>query len=168
MANYTPLFDPASTTNPHPTLMQLLIRTFFGYLGTNNAFISYNEVVQRFSSGQLSPVLANAIAAAAVPYADGLQQATGHDSIAIVQAYSANAKVCSQDCSSSIRPLTYAQAILEKRRNDSSLSTLYAAILIAWSEITNDSYFQYYASVCLNPSDIPEQSCLTADFAARS
>lgn len=92
-SSYTPLFDPRVTTNPHPTLMQPLIRAFFGYLGTNNSFLSYNDVVQRFNAGQLSPILANAIAAAAVPYADGLQQATGHDSISIAQAYSSHAKV---------------------------------------------------------------------------
>jgi hypothetical protein len=72
--------------------MQLLLFTFSERIGPFYSYISYNEVVQRFNSNRLSPVLANAIAAAVVPWALASESATGLDRIVMSKLYSKKAK----------------------------------------------------------------------------
>jgi hypothetical protein len=91
-AQYIPLFDLAATANPHPTLMQLFIHTFFRWHSTKNDFISYRETVQLFNSGRLSPVLANAIAAVAILLVHNIESITGQESITMLLTYCDNVK----------------------------------------------------------------------------
>jgi hypothetical protein len=63
--------------------------------------------------------------------------------------------------------MTYAQALLKKQRNDSSLPTLYAAMIVAYSNLLDDSDSRYYTSVRFKSNDLLEQICLTANFADR-
>lgn len=67
------LFDAHDSTQPHPNLMMSFLHVFFEKLGSTYPFLSSEIVCDRFLHRQLSPLLANAIAASAARYAPTFQ-----------------------------------------------------------------------------------------------
>jgi hypothetical protein len=62
------LFDPTQPTQPHPGLLPSLINIYYENVHPIMPIISSECVIGKYLMSSLSPVLANAMAALAVPY----------------------------------------------------------------------------------------------------
>lgn len=63
------LFDFNQPQFPHSALMPHFIQVFIQNLGAQYPFVVYDDTLERFTSGKLSPLLSNSIASLAVRYA---------------------------------------------------------------------------------------------------
>jgi hypothetical protein len=87
-----PLFDPQSTSYPHPSLMPGFLYMFFQHFGGSYTFLSYEESVQKYNTATLSPLLANVMAAMAAPYT-AARELAGQDLQDVAKSYMGKAKV---------------------------------------------------------------------------
>ncbi|KAI0695941.1 hypothetical protein C8T65DRAFT_38876 [Cerioporus squamosus] len=110
------LFDAHDSTQPHPNLMMSFLHVFFEKLGTTYPFLSSEIVCERFLHRQLSPLLANAIAASAVRFSTLPE---------IVQIGPANAS----DVYCQI-----AKGLVPPDSTPATIDTLHAVMLLAWAE----------------------------------
>jgi hypothetical protein len=62
-----PLFDSQSTNYPHSALMPAYLYAFFQTYGGAYTFLNYEESMQKHVSSTLNPLLANVMAAMAIP-----------------------------------------------------------------------------------------------------
>ncbi|RPD78339.1 hypothetical protein L226DRAFT_520716 [Lentinus tigrinus ALCF2SS1-7] len=110
------LFDAHDSTQPHPNLMMSFLHVFFDKLGPTYPFLSSEIVCERFLHRQLSPLLANAIAASAARFSTLPE---------ILQIGPANAS----DVYCQI-----AKGLVPPDSTPATIDTLHAVMLLAWAE----------------------------------
>lgn len=64
-----PLFDPNQPQSPHSAFMPHFIEIFIQNLGAQFPFVNYDDTLERYINGKLSPLLSNSIASLASRYA---------------------------------------------------------------------------------------------------
>ncbi|PSR84404.1 hypothetical protein PHLCEN_2v5441 [Hermanssonia centrifuga] len=87
-----PLFDPKQPNRPMPNLMMTFIQVFFDNLNVYFPFLAYDETFRQFFEQELSPLLANCIAALAVRYAE-CAEVTERGNMYVTDLYCDKAKV---------------------------------------------------------------------------
>ncbi|EIN12085.1 hypothetical protein PUNSTDRAFT_125125 [Punctularia strigosozonata HHB-11173 SS5] len=138
------LFDPdlrgQDHPRPHPSVMPALIDSFFVHMGTDYSFLGYENVVQQYGAGTLSDLIANCIAALAIPF-NAVPAFSGQDLYVIAETYAYNANM-----------------ILMRRLETSepSVELVNALILLAWIEYKSGrlAEFASYAQFATEMSQV--------------
>ncbi|KAJ8462863.1 hypothetical protein ONZ51_g10619 [Trametes cubensis] len=141
------LFDPIDPAQPHPKLMMDFIHVFFENLGTTYTFLCPAAICQDFLNHRLSPLLANALAAAAADYST-VPEVHHIGAANVTDVYCQVAKY--------LIPLGGPQP---------SLENLHALMVLAWVEYKRGQHlvFEAYArtsiqlaaNLDISPSDLP-------------